>query len=274
MKPNKDVVSLRIRIIKEKLGLSIAKMAEKVGTSKTNLNAYLRAVSLPPEKIAENISALGGYSDNWVYYGDNLDYIKEFLLYMGFDELIKDYPYILEEINEEYEDLLKLDGYRNWDKEDLIHTITINKYNAIFDKYILDIIEPFAIQLDSYQIDIGGKEYSRNSYILRIKNLVKTKMPIIYYGEKDRIYKLAEDQFNAIVRFYENSTEGIFKPKDIVELFANKLGSQDEIQKFLRRISNYEKVSFEPDDTRTKEFISKLHEFHTEIMNLLMGSYD
>ena len=274
MKPSKDVVALRIRIIKERLGLSIANMAERVGTSKSNLNAYLRAVSLPPEKIAENISSLGGYSSNWVYYGDDLDYIKELMIYMGFDEFLKDYPFIIEEINEEFEDLMQYSGYQDWSKEELISGIVIKKYNEAFDKYILEIIKPFLSKIDTYQFVIGGKEYNRNNFISRVKNLIKSEMPLIYYGEKDRIYSIAEKQFNDIVKYIENSTPGIFGAQNIVELFANNLGSDEEIEDFLKRIASYENVKFDNNDPMTKEFKDKLKKFHNEIMHLIMKGYD
>lgn len=107
-----------------------------------------------------------------------------------------------------------------------------------------------------------------------LKKLVKTEMPIIYYGEKDRIYKIAEKQFNDIVSYHENSTPGIFDAQNVVELFANNLGSLEETKEFLIRIAKYEKVKFDANDSMTKEFMGKLNEFHNEVMDLILKNYE
>lgn len=265
---NREAVSSRIRIIKEKLGLSIAQMAEKVGTSKTNLNAYLRGVSLPPEKIAQNISKLGGYTENWVYYGDNFDYINELLIEMEFEGMIKDCPYVVDEINEEYKLLLTNEGYEDLDKEDLFHAIIMNKYNVNFDLYISNLIKPFVNKLDFELNKIDDKDKYINRYISRVNNLVKKEIPIIRYGDKDRIYKIAETQYSIMISSFESYDETNNKSGDIVDLFVNKLSSKDEIQNFLRTISKYENVKFDSESIKTKQLIDKLHNLYPQVVKL------
>lgn len=145
-----------------------------------------------PEKIAQNISKLGGYTENWVYYGDNFDYINEFLIEMEFEGMIKDFPYVVDEINEEFKLLLTTEGYEDLDKEDLFHAIIINKYNVNFDIYISNLIKPFVNKLDLELNKIDDKDKYINRYISRVNNLVEKETPIIRYGDKDRIYKIAE----------------------------------------------------------------------------------
>lgn len=45
------------------------------------------------------------------------------------------------------------------------------------------------------------------------------------------------------------------KSGDIVDLFVNKLSSKDEIQNFLRTISNYENVKFDSENINFKTLV-------------------
>ncbi|WP_298468980.1 helix-turn-helix transcriptional regulator [uncultured Psychrobacillus sp.] len=268
MRLNREAVSSRIRIIKEKIGLSISQMAEIVGTSKTNLNAYLRGVSLPPEKIAQNISKLGGYKENWVFYGDNFDYINELLIELEFEEMIKDRPYVVDEINEEYEMLLTNKEYEGLNKEDLLYAIVMNKYNVYFDLYIINVIQPIVNKLDYELNKIDEKDKYINRYISRINNLVKKETPIIKYGDKDGIYKIAKNQYDIMISSCEVYDEKNNKFGDIVNLFINKLSSENEVRNFLRTISNYENVKFDSEDIKTKQLVEKLHNLYPQIVKL------
>lgn len=55
IKHNKVLVASRINKIRSELGLSIGALAEHMGISKSTLNSYIRAVTMPPEAIVNKI---------------------------------------------------------------------------------------------------------------------------------------------------------------------------------------------------------------------------
>ncbi|VTS35439.1 Cro/CI family transcriptional regulator [Streptococcus anginosus] len=70
LKPNKREVGLRLRQVKEELGLSFSEFGQLLGLKKTTIHAYVRGDNLVPLEVLEKVSILYGKPVEWFYYGE------------------------------------------------------------------------------------------------------------------------------------------------------------------------------------------------------------
>lgn len=72
LKPNKREVGLRLRQVKEELGLSFSEFGQLLGLKKTTIHAYVRGDNLVPLEVLEKVSILYGKPVEWFYYEQGL----------------------------------------------------------------------------------------------------------------------------------------------------------------------------------------------------------
>lgn len=96
MKPNNIKVAARLKAIQEASGLSLSDMAKLLEIPKGTLSSYIRGLTLPPRPLAEKIISyfFKGDKVEWFYYGDIVDYIRDYLNYKGHQKFLDSYPYV------------------------------------------------------------------------------------------------------------------------------------------------------------------------------------
>lgn len=72
LKPNKREVGLRLRQVKEELGLSFSEFGQLLGLKKTTIHAYVRGDNLVPLEVLEKVSILYEKPVEWFYYEQGL----------------------------------------------------------------------------------------------------------------------------------------------------------------------------------------------------------
>lgn len=72
LKPNKREVGLRLRQVKEELGLSFSEFGQLLGLKKTTIHAYVRGDNLVSLEVLEKVSILYGKPVEWFYYEQGL----------------------------------------------------------------------------------------------------------------------------------------------------------------------------------------------------------
>lgn len=225
MKPDKIGVGERLKLIRKDLGWTIEMMAKHVGLTKGTFNSYLRGLALPPESIIEKVSQLSGVSEEWIYYGDIKNFIKDYLISQGYEEFLKDFPNTIDKIYLEYE--IQKNKYSL--NESYPHEITINDlfydiYHPIFKEHIENIASIFAINIQKYPLYSGGPEYNSEKYLSRVRNLIHRERPSIKYGEVERIFKIAETEYITRVDLYMNQIDKIeTKSNDFLDFMIEKL---------------------------------------------------
>lgn len=234
MKPNKQAVAERIKIIRNDLNLSIAGMAEKIGISKSTLNSYIRALAMPPEDLVEKISIMSGSSKEWIYYGDEKAYIKEILISKGYNPFLDDYPETVEKVCDACEKGRVFPIVNKYPHELTVLDFFYQIYNPIFEEYIATTIEKYSNEISKYPLYTGSEEYNKAKYVNRVKMLIGQMHTQIKYGDSEKIIQIAEDEFKNRVDFYSRTNkktlkqvlklekEPSFLPNMVEKLSANK----------------------------------------------------
>ena len=102
LKPNRIDVGNKIRLIKNELGVSLTEIGNRLGLIKPTINSYIQGYSLAPLEVIEKLAKISGKKVGWFYFGEIEDYIRDYLLLKGYDEVLSDYPQIPLEIKADF----------------------------------------------------------------------------------------------------------------------------------------------------------------------------
>lgn len=260
LKPNKELVAVRINEIRDELNLSIGIMAEKLGISKSTLNSYIRAIAMPPEEIIYKISIMSGKSIEWIKFGEEYDYIRQVIEFNGYTKFLEDYPDTIDKVLEdckEYKVYPIEDRYVN---DMIVMQLFYQYYYPIFERYIDEVIKKYVDEIHKYPIYTGDDEYQRFKYSNRVHMEIGGMKGAVKYGEIDKILHIAETEFkNRVDSYFRNN-----KKKGIKEFFKkeNEVSFYSDLPKKLQ------------ERRKTKEFIDYLAQIYKEDFYLVNEAAD
>lgn len=267
MKPDKTVVAERIKKIREESGLSIANMAERLGISKSTFNSYIRGLALPPKEIVEKIAYITDVSSEWIYYGTLEQYIYDYLIEQGNEKILNDFPELLREL------LKELEKYSDDNKEKYPHPITINNIfsfisRPIYEEFINEIIKKIVVEVKNYPLYTGTPKYNGEKYINRVFALINQQKPKIIYGEIDRVYEIAKNEFDNRVKLYnETKTKITYSSEnEILRFLEEKLKSDDGAIEIISGLINYFDLN---QKTISEDTINLVKSLYPQIKKLL-----
>lgn len=244
MKPNRDSVAVRLHSIKNELGLSIAKLAEQVGTNKNNLSAYLRGAAVPPKEIVENLAKVAKVSEEWIYYGHLEDYIRDYLISLGYTNVVITHPEIISNLVRHFKSKSLYNDESLPKDSAILETFLEQEYMGILKEYIIDLLHVLDILqiIDDSLIYSSDRKLNRDSYLEAIISNMFLQEPSVKYGEAERIYKIIEDIIMSDGRlknegFFEEDwysiNSVIKKPNQMVEkflLYRSLKNNKEQIQ--------------------------------------------
>jgi transcriptional regulator with XRE-family HTH domain len=113
MKPNPVETVKRIKSIRSNFGMTMEQFADLIEMSKGNINNWERGFSLPNKRKINKIAELSNKTIDWIKWGTLEEYITSYLIGIGYELYIKDFPEILtkvfKDIQEKYSDTFSLD---------------------------------------------------------------------------------------------------------------------------------------------------------------------
>lgn len=237
MKPNRDAVAERLKIIRKDLNLSIADMADKIGIKKSTLNSYIRALAMPPEIIVNKISVISGKNREWIYYGDEREYIKEILISKGFTHFLNDYIETVEEVYYACENEKVYPIVNKYPSETSVIYFFYQIYYPIFDEYIVKTIEKYSNEIYEYPFHSKLEETNKDRYIHRVKMLIGQFHLQIKYGDSEKIRQIAEDVYKNQVDFY------ICQNKNTIKQSLNLESDDTFLPNLIEKLSDNKRVS-------------------------------
>lgn len=226
IKPNKELVAVRLNEIRDDLGLSIANMAEKLGISKSKLNSYIRAIAMPPEEIIYKISIMSGKSIEWIKFGEEYDYIRQVIEFNGYNMFLEDYPDTVEKVLEDCQEYKVYPIENRYVNDMVVMQLFYQYYYPIFEKYIDEVIKIYVDEIHKYPIYTGDDEYQRFKYSNRVQMEIGGMKNQVKYGEKDKILHIAETEFKNRVDSYfrnnkKNEIKDFFKKENEVSFYSD-----------------------------------------------------
>lgn len=269
MKPNREDVSKRLKIIKEDLGLSLSEMAQKVGSTKAKIDSYMRALALPPNEVAEKISNLADVEKEWIYYGDRKEFIRAYLISEGYEKIIYDYPQIVDQVHVEYEDRLSFNPNSEFPQLYIIDMIFSDIYSPIFKKYINAICCELAEEIKKYPLYSGSPEYNSDKYLSRVNGLIQREVPRIKYGEDNRVFEIAKNEFNTRVEMFKAHQKPLESVNtDLISYLIEKLETTRGTLEIISCIVQMKKVEYDISSKESDELLEILQEMRPKLVKI------
>ena len=134
MKPNPVETGKRIKSIRSNFGMTMEQFAILTDSSNTSaVNNWERGYNLPNKTKLKKIAILGNTTTDWIKWGTLEEYITSYLIDIGYELYIKDFPEIphkvFKDIQERYSDTFSL----NKDYE-LLDSIIKNIFTKYYSK--------------------------------------------------------------------------------------------------------------------------------------------
>jgi transcriptional regulator with XRE-family HTH domain len=196
LKPDKEKVGNRLKLIKDELGLSFTEYGNRLGLKKPTISSYVQGYTLLPLEIAEKVSKFSGRPIGWFYFGTIEDYIKDYLLLRGYDRVLEDHPEVASQIKK----IFLTDEYKNigWEnevgypKEGFIDDCFAEIKNNLLSQYITEVVRE-QVENSKQTSSLSVKE--KEEWILYISADIKGYNDIsldIEYGDRDKIENMAK----------------------------------------------------------------------------------
>ena len=235
MKPNKKSVAKRLKLLKDKLGLSISEFAEKVGTSKANLSSYMRGLALPPEEIVNNISKLCNVPKEWIYIGDLSEQIEDYIIMLGHERFLEDYPESVDIVRAQLE-RLRSDKKINIDGT-VIGIIYDDFYRREFRKYVKELLMSgnFKVEIDRFD-----KVPSNNFIYSDWDSFFEKVMEEIYKDEEKIVYKDEEKILSVVRKVLRRQIYLFERNKTLPSMFEKIVSVDDYLEYLIRELKSVE----------------------------------
>ncbi|HFZ4617921.1 TPA: helix-turn-helix domain-containing protein [Enterococcus faecalis] len=202
LKPDKEKVGNRLKMIKDELELSFTEYGNRLGLKKPTISSYVQGYTLLPIEIAEKVSKLSEKPLGWFYFGMIEDYIRDYLSLRGYNKILKDHPEVVSQIKE----IFLTDEYKNigWEnevgypEEVFIDDCFAEIRNNLLSQYITEVVSEKVENAEETK-SLSTKE--KQEWVMYISADIKSYNEItldIEYGDKKKIENIAEKQIQSI----------------------------------------------------------------------------
>ncbi|MEK4974629.1 hypothetical protein NSQ89_20025 [Niallia sp. FSL R7-0648] len=158
--------------------------------------------------------------------------------------------------------------------EDYPHEVTINDlfydiYHPVFKQYVNDIANGFATEIQKYPLYSDSLEYNKEKYLSRVRTLVNKERPSIKYGEKEKIYKIAEAEFNTRVELYnsQNEKQGL-NTEDFLDFMLEKLKTNKGTLEVISIITSQKGLSYNINSKESDEIVEVFKSMYEDLRDI------
>ncbi|MGF1919303.1 helix-turn-helix domain-containing protein [Enterococcus faecalis] len=237
LKPDKEKVGNRLKMIKDELGLSFTEYGNRLGLKKPTINSYVQGYTLLPTEIAEKVSKLSEKPLGWFYFGTIEDYIKDYLSLRGYNKILKDHPEVVSQIKK----IFLTDEYKNigWEnevgypEEEFIDDCFAEIRNNLLSQYITKTVsEKMGNAEETKSLSTREKEEWVMYISTDIKSYSDTTLDI-EYGDKEKIENLVQRYLEDI----KKEEPIIFNDYYLIGKLINILNDEKETQYLISNLS-------------------------------------
>lgn len=232
MRPQKEEVGKRIRLVKEELGVSLTELGDRLGLMKPTINSYVQGYTLAPLKVVKKLTKLTGKSMGWFYFGEMEEYIRDYLIKVGYEPLLLDYPEIPEQLKEEFLNN-KTPGWENefgYPYEESIDDVFADVYHNIMKEYFLSLAKEYVAEHSS----LDGKKQEEAAYLIgsEVYGLF-CNLGNLQYGETSRIKDIIEVIYESVIK----DEADFFNDQYLLGKLINILGDEEQTVDLIRMLS-------------------------------------
>ncbi|NTJ98485.1 helix-turn-helix transcriptional regulator, partial [Enterococcus faecium] len=238
MKPNPSEAGKRIKQLRLSCGFTMEELGRKIDNSpRATISNWERGTNLPNPQKLKLLSTITNSTIDWIKWGTLEEYITSYLIDIGYELYIKDFPEIphkvFKDIQERYSDTFSLD------KDYVLLNPIINN---IFTKYYSTDFEIYLNEILANNINPLIKEYanqrhsiSKELFFKRANNKLQDKIRNgdFKYGEKERMI----DSLKQLLDEMDLAYKDISKYSSVEDFFYKITKNQFETEKFISDLS-------------------------------------
>lgn len=237
LQPDKVKVGQRIKEIKESMGLSFAELGNRLGLKKPTISSYVQGYALAPENVINQLSSISGKPVGWFYFGSVKEYIHDYLILIGYEQLVADYPEIVDKIenvfyNEDFKNHVWENGV-GYPEEDFIQNYFVEYSAKIMRDYVEEITRDTLLN-DKSLIELSEKE--KEDVIVIISSEINDyidKSGEVEYGEKEKVVHLVKKA----IKNFDAKHNLKFNEEYLIGKLINILGTDGDTEMFISSLS-------------------------------------
>lgn len=234
LRPNKESVGKRIRMVKEELGVSLTELGHRLGVIKPTMNSYVQGYTLAPLEVIQKLANITGKSIGWFYFGNMEEYIQDYLVKKGHGQLLEDYPNISAQLKDEFlNNKSKSWEWKNdfgYPCEAALDEAFAEIYHDIMKEYFLALTKEFIASCSS----MDGKQQEEATDLIAAELYeCFVELGDCKYGDTEKIQK-------SIKFFYERDVKGgniSFNDEYLVGKLINILGDDEQTINLISSLS-------------------------------------
>ncbi|HCD1920855.1 hypothetical protein IGI82_000514 [Enterococcus sp. AZ067] len=260
MKPNPSEAGKRIKQLRLSCGFTMEELGRKIDNSpRATISNWERGTNLPNPQKLKLLSTITNSTIDWIKWGTLEEYITSYLIDIGYELYIKDFPEIphkvFKDIQERYSDTFSLD--KDYELlNPIIKNIFSKYYSKDFEIYLNEIlandinplIEEFASQKHSISKELFFKR--ANS---RLQD--KIRNGDFKYGEKEILIDSSKQLLNEMDLAYQD----ISQYSSVEDFFYKITKNQFETEKFISDLSKKYNFPYEKNSIIAK-FLTNNHD--------------
>lgn len=237
IQPDKVKVGQRIKEIKEGMNLSFTELGNRLGLKKPTISSYVQGYALAPESVINQLSSISGKSVGWFYFGSVKDYIRDYLLLTGHEQMVKDYPEIIARIKQDfYTGDFKNPGWENevgYPNEEFIQDCFAEYSSEIMRDYVTEITGEVLGKANQL-VSLSDKE--KEEMVIIISSEIMDYIDMsgdVNYGDKDEIARMVRSS----MKDFNVKKDLKFQDEYLVGKLINILGTEGDTELFISSLS-------------------------------------
>lgn len=260
MKPNPSEAGKRIKQLRLSCGFTMEELGRKIDNSpRATISNWERGTNLPNPQKLKLLSTITNSTIDWIKWGTLEEYITSYLIDIGYELYIKDFPEIphkvFKDIQERYSDTFSLD--KDYELlNPIIKNIFTKYYSKDFEIYLNEIlannINPLIEEYASQKHSISKELFFKRA---NSKLQDKIRNGDFKYGEKERMI----DSLKQLLDEMDLAYKDISKYSSVEDFFYKITKNQFETEKFISDLSKKYNFPYEKNSIIAK-FLTDNHD--------------
>ncbi|WP_291290800.1 helix-turn-helix transcriptional regulator [Enterococcus sp.] len=237
LQPDKMKVGQRIKEIKESMNLSFTELGNRLGIKKPTISSYVQGYALAPESVINQLSSISGKPVGWFYFGSIEDYIYDYLILTGYEQMVTEHPEIIDRIKYKFYN----GDFKNHDWENEVGYPGEDFIQNYFAKYSAEIMRDYVEEItretllnDNALNELSKKD--KEDVIAIISSDINNYIDMsgeVDYGEKEKVIHLAKDA----IKSFDLSHNLRFHDEYLIGKLINILGTDGDTEMFISSLS-------------------------------------
>lgn len=283
MKPKKELVAQRLKLLKSKSRMTVEAFAEKVGAHKSNINTYMRGVALPPQDVVNRIAKFSGVYPDWIYYGDLKEYIKDLLTEMNYINILKYYPETIGILEDKYLEYIKVADIKGYNFEVLLKLF--KTYNRdLLQQKVSNLLDNIDIKdkmegVPLYGLDVDEDEnwnYFVKDLIINIEKDLKER----WFESQEEILVKINNAVNDYKRWSITKDPNLLKfvyeesyKRDFLDFCVTELEDDIGIANFIHQYVFLKGLDYSFDSKESKDILEAFKELGKKMKDIKQKHY-